>query len=103
MNPILDDIKQKVTPVLQQAGVIRSSIFGSYVRGDKNEDSDIDILVELPKGRSLLDLVRLQRELCNVLVKKVDLLTYNSISPLLKDYILKDQVQILWKKILKYW
>ena len=103
MNPILDDIKQKVTPVLQQAGVIRSSIFGSYVRGDNNEDSDIDILVELPKGRSLLDLVRLQRELGNVLVKKVDLLTYNSISPLLKDYILKDQVQILWKKILKYW
>ncbi|HBC72765.1 hypothetical protein A2379_04630 [Candidatus Amesbacteria bacterium RIFOXYB1_FULL_47_13] len=92
---MLDDIKQKVTPVLQHAGVIRSSIFGSYVRGDNREDSDIDILVELPKGRSLLDLVRLQRELGNVLVKKVDLLTYNSISPLLKDYILKDQVQIL--------
>jgi len=89
--------------VLQHAGVIRSSIFGSYVRGDNREDSDIDILVELPKGRSLLDLVRLQRELGNVLVKKVDLLTYNSISPLLKDYILKDQVQILWKKIPKYW
>jgi len=95
MNPILDDIKQKATPVLQQAGVIRSSIFGSYVRGDNKEDSDIDILVELPKGRSLLDLVRLQRELGKILVKKVDLLTYNSVSPLLKDYILKDQVQIL--------
>ena len=102
MNPILDDIKQKATPVLQQAGVIRSSIFGSYVRGDNKEDSDIDILVELPKGRSLLDLVRLQRELGKILVKKVDLLTYNSVSPLLKDYILKDQVQILWKKIQKY-
>lgn len=95
MNPILDDIKQKATPVLQQAGVIRSSIFGSYVRGDNREDSDIDMLVELPKGKSYLDLVNLQRKLGRVLVKKVDLLTYNSISPLLKDYILKDQVQIL--------
>lgn len=95
MNPILDDIKQKATPVLRQAGVIRSSIFGSFVRGDYKEDSDIDMLVELPKGKSYLDLVSLQRELGKVLVKKVDLLTYNSISPLLKDYILRDQIQIL--------
>lgn len=95
INPTIKEIKKKATPVLQKAGVIRSSIFGSYARGDYREDSDIDILVELPKGRSLLDLVRLQRELGNVLVKKVDILTYNSISPLLRDYIMKDQFQIL--------
>lgn len=95
MNPVLDDIRQKALPVLKSEGVIRSSIFGSYVSGDYREDSDIDMLVELPKGKSYLDLVSLQRRLGEVLVKKVDLLTYNSISPLLKDHILKDQVQIL--------
>lgn len=95
MNPKLDNIKEKALPVLKDAGVVRSSIFGSYARGEDNEGSDIDVLVELPKGKSLLDLVRLQRKLGEVLAKKVDLLTYNSISPLIKDYIQRDQIQIL--------
>ena len=95
MKPSLYEIKKKAFPVLKEAGVLRSSIFGSYVRGDNDESSDIDFLVELPPGQSLLDLVRLQRKLGEVLVKKIDLLTYNSISPLLREHILKDQVQII--------
>ena len=95
MNQKLDEIKRKATPVLVKEGVIRSSIFGSYVRGDNTENSDVDMLVELPKGKSLIDLVRLQRNLSLVLDRKVDLLTYNSISPLLKDQIQRDQVQII--------
>lgn len=91
----IEQIKKKVLPILEQAGVKRSSIFGSYVRGDQTEGSDIDILVELPKGSSLLDLIGLEMELKKVLGKKVDLLTYNSINPLLKNYIQKDQLQIL--------
>ncbi len=91
----LEDIKQKTLPLLIAAGVIRSSLFGSYVRGEETEDSDVDILVELPKGNSLLDLVRLERKLKIALDKDVDLITYKSVSPLLKDYIQKDQLQIL--------
>ena len=88
-------ITSKVLPVLKEAGVTRSSLFGSYVRGDYRKDSDVDILVELPKGNSLLDLVRLEKKLEKALGKKVDLLTYNSVHPLLKSYIKKDQFQIL--------
>lgn len=91
----INKIKEKVLPILKEAGVKRSSIFGSYVRGDEKKNSDIDILVELPRGSSLLDLVGLEMELKKALGKKVDLLTYNSISPYLKDIILKEQVQIL--------
>ncbi len=78
-----------------EEGVIRSSLFGSYVRGDNKEDSDIDILVELPKGKSLLDLVGLEQKLEDVLGKEVDLLTYKSMSPYLKEYINNSQIQIL--------
>jgi len=91
----LDEIKNKILPILKEAGVKKSSIFGSYVRGDQIESSDIDILVELPKGSSLLDLIGLEIELKKAVGKKVDLLTYNSINPLLKDYIQKDQLRIL--------
>ena len=95
MNTNLEQIKKKVIPVLKQAGVTRSAIFGSYVRGEERKSSDIDILVELPEGKSLLDLVRLERRLEGILGKKVDLITYNSIHPLLKNYIERDQLQIL--------
>lgn len=91
----IEQIKKKILPILKQAGVTKSSIFGSYVRGDQTKKSDIDILVELPKGSSLLDLIGLEIELKKVVGKKIDLLTYNSIHPLLKDYIQKDQLQIL--------
>lgn len=91
----IEQIKKKIIPILKQAGVKRSSIFGSYVRGDQTKGSDIDILVEMPKGRSLLDLIGLEMELKKAIGKKVDLLTYNSINPLLRDYIQKDQLQIL--------
>ena len=95
MTATLKNVTRKVLPVLKEAGVTKSSLFGSYVRGDYRTDSDIDILVELPKGNSLLDLVRLEKKLEKALGKKVDLLTYNSVHPLLKDHIKKDQLQIL--------
>ena len=95
MTATLKNVTRKVLPVLKEAGVTRSSLFGSYVRGENRADSDVDILVELPKGNSLLDLVRLEKKLEKALGKKVDLLTYNSVHPLLKDYINKDQLQIL--------
>lgn len=95
MKTSLEEIKSKVIPVLKEAGVIRSSIFGSYVRGEEREDSDIDMLVEVPRGTGLFGFVGLQHKLEDALGKKVDLVTYKSIHPLLKDRVLKEQVSIL--------
>lgn len=91
----LDNIKGKSIPVLSAAGVTRSSLFGSVVRGNYDENSDVDFLVELPRGKTLLDLMDLKLKLEKVLGKQVDLLTYNSISPYLKDSILKNQYRII--------
>ena len=91
----LDQIKQKALPILKEAGVIRSSIFGSYVRGEEHEYSDIDILVEFPKGKSLLDLVDLQDKLEEALNKKVDVNTYNALYPPLREHIYNQAQQIL--------
>jgi len=94
ISPKIKEIKKKVVPILKEADVIRSSLFGSVVRGEATKDSDIDMLVELPKEKSLLDLVRLEHKLEEVLGKKVDLVTYNSIHPLLKGYIYRDELRI---------
>jgi len=68
-------------------GATRISIFGSYARGDAGSGSDLDVLVEFSDRKSLLDLVRLERELSEQLGIKVDLLTDKSISPFLLDRI----------------
>ena len=91
----IEEIKNKILPILKRYGVKRAGVFGSVVRGEATEDSDLDILVELPKGASLLDLVGLKIELEEELERKVDVLTYASIYHLLREPILNEQVEIL--------
>ena len=54
---MIEEIKEKIIPILRKYGVKRASIFGSTVRGEMREDSDIDILVEIDRDISLLDFV----------------------------------------------
>jgi hypothetical protein len=63
--------------------------------GEARLDSDVDILVELPRGKSLFDLIDLQDKLEAKLGKKVDVITYRSVHHLLRDIIFKEQIQIL--------
>lgn len=91
----IEDIKRKAHPILKSAGVTRSALFGSIVRGEAGEDSDIDMLVDFPKGKSLFDFIGLQLKLEDALQKKVDLITYTGIKPRLRERILREQVQIL--------
>ena len=86
-----EEIKKYLTGYLKKKGVLRASIFGSLARGEDTPGSDIDILVKLDKNKSLLDLIGLKIELEELLNKKVDVLTYNSLHPLLRDNILKDE------------
>jgi len=91
----LEGLKNKVIPILQHNDVKKAAVFGSFVRGEQKEDSDIDILVEFKGEKSLLDLAGLKIELEEALQRKVDVLTYNSLHPLLKDKILQEQKVIL--------
>lgn len=91
----LEEIKKKVVPILKEADVKKAALFGSYVRGDNTSKSDIDILVDLPRGKTLLDLIELEDNLEEKLKKKVDVVTYNSIDPSLKNYILQSQYTVL--------
>jgi len=95
MNYQVEEIREKILPVLNKYGVRRASIFGSVVRGEATENSDIDILVEIGSNISLLDFVELKLELEEVLGRAVDLGEYDTIKPIIKDRILNEQVAIL--------
>ncbi len=84
------EIFEKIAQMLKNEGAKRVAVFGSYVRGEEKPKSDIDIIVEFLDRKSLLELVRIERELSEVLGIKVDLLTEKSISPYLIDKIRKE-------------
>ena len=95
MSSQIDRFKDIILDVLKKHDVKRASLFGSIVRGEMTPDSDIDILVEFQGRKSLLNLGGLKVELEEKLQCKVDILTYNSIHPLLREQILAEKVEIL--------
>lgn len=95
MNSQIEEIKETVLHVLRQHGAKRAGLFGSLVREEMTETSDVDILVELNKDLSLLDFIGIKLEIEERLGKKVDLVEYDTLKPLLKDRILKEEVRIL--------
>jgi len=92
---LIEEIKRKALPILQGYGVRRVGLFGSCVRGEMTSDSDIDMLVEIGRDISLLDFVGLKLELEDALNRKVDLVEYSTIKPLLRESILAQQEIIL--------
>ena len=94
MKTSIQKIKKKVIPILKHYGVKRAAIFGSFVRGKAKKNSDIDILVEIEKDISLFDFIGLKLEIEEALGKKVDLIEYSTIKPLIREKILKEQVVI---------
>lgn len=95
MNSKIEEIKDIIVQVLRKHGVKKAALFGSIVRGEADEKSDIDLLVEFEGRKSLLDLVGLKLELEELLRRDVDVLTYRSLHPLLRDRILSEQEVIL--------
>jgi uncharacterized protein len=95
MTMAVASLKERILPILQRYGVRRAGVFGSYARAEAASGSDLDLLVELPAGSSLLDLVGLQLELSETLGIEVDANTYRAIHPLLRDGILEDEIRIL--------
>lgn len=80
----------RLVDICRRNDVSMVGIFGSMARGDSKKKSDIDLLVSFSKRKSLLAVVRLERELTEALGRKVDLLTEGALSPYLRERILSE-------------
>jgi predicted nucleotidyltransferase len=69
-------------------------VFGSVARGEADEKSDIDFLVEMERGRSLLDLGGLLMDLQDVLGREVDVVTERGLNPRIRDRVLTEAVAL---------
>lgn len=91
-------IKKQIVPILKRQGVTKAALFGSCARGEEKRNSDIDLLIKLKRGKTLFDIVRLKSDLEERLGRKVDLVEYDAIRPLLRDIILSKQKSIYEEK-----
>ena len=88
-----EDIKSVLAAnieILKKYKVKSISLFGSYVRNEQKEDSDIDFLVEFGEGITLFDIVELEDNLSETLGKKVNIVSRRGLSKYIGPYILKE-------------
>jgi predicted nucleotidyltransferase len=86
----LQSKRQEILRIAANYGAHNVRLFGSVARGDDHAGSDLDLLVDMEPGRSLLDLIGLGQELEELLARKVDVLTDASVHPALRDRILSE-------------
>ncbi len=80
----------RLVDICRQNDVSMVGVFGSMARGESKKKSDIDLIVRFSKRKSLLTMVRLERELSEAVGRKVDLLTEAAISPYMRERVLKE-------------
>ena len=89
---LLRQRRNEILKLASQHGARHVRVFGSAARGEADGDSDIDFLVELEPDRTLFDLGALLMDLQDLLGRKVDVVTDDSIYWLLRRRILKEAV-----------
>ncbi|MEQ8997063.1 MAG: nucleotidyltransferase family protein [Coleofasciculus sp. B1-GNL1-01] len=90
------DIFREYKPILLQKynWLSELGIFGSYVRGEQNEESDIDVLIDYTEAPDLIELIDFEYYLSDNLGIKVDVVTKNGLKPRLKERILSEVVYV---------
>jgi hypothetical protein len=87
---LLKTRREEILATAQKYGAYDVRVFGSVARGEARTDSDIDFLVKLEAGRSLLDLARLLRELQTLLGCDVDIVTEAGLRPRIRSQVLNE-------------
>jgi hypothetical protein len=87
---------EKLIELCRQHDVTMLGVFGSVARNEATEDSDIDLLVRFSQQKSLLTLIRLEREVSALLDRDVDLVTEGALSPYLRDQV-NQELRIIYE------
>ena len=90
----LEDKREEILRIARGHGARRVRMFGSMARGEGEPGSDLDLLVELDPGRSLLDIIAIKQDLEDLLGCKVDVVTEAAISPYIRDQVLEEAVSL---------
>jgi len=94
MKELLQSKRKEILKLADHYGAYDVRVFGSVARGEADDKSDIDILVKMKKGRSLMDLGGFLFDLQELLGRKVDVVSENGLRTRIKDRILSEAVNL---------
>ncbi len=94
ISSIIKNRREEVINIAQKYGAKNVRVFGSMARGEESSESDLDIIVEMEHGSSLLDIIAIKQDIEELLGRKVDVVTEASISPYIRDAVLKEAVNL---------
>ena len=90
ITQILEAKKEDILQIAARHGARNVRVFGSAARGEARPDSDVDFLVDMEPGRTLLDLGGLLMELRDLLGLEVDVVTEHGLKPRIREHVLKE-------------
>ena len=94
LNNLLKSRREEIISIAARHGARNVRVFGSVARGEDDDKSDIDLLVEFESGRSLLDHAGLWLELQDLLGCKVDVVSERGIKPRIRERVLRESVPL---------
>ncbi|MGA2712454.1 MAG: nucleotidyltransferase family protein [Bryobacteraceae bacterium] len=86
--------REEIMRLAADCGAANVRVFGSVARGENDSRSDVDLLVDLEPGRSLLDLARLQRKLEQLLTVRVDVVSARGLRDSVRETVLRDALPL---------
>ena len=94
----IEEIKRGVSEAGEEYGIRNAYLFGSYARGEANEDSDVDLIVDDGGNiRTLVELSRFRLKLTEKLGREVDVLMIDGVQPKFFDLIKNDRMLVYGK------
>ncbi len=94
LDQLLEEKRGEILRIASEHGAREVRVFGSVARGEADRESDIDFLVELETGRSLLDLGGLQMELESLLGRRVDVVTVRGLKARIRERVLREAIPV---------
>ena len=88
-------VSRVILPIAQKARAHRVALFGSVARGDAGANSDVDVLIDLPRPYGLFSFLTLKSEMEDALGRQVDLIAYDTLKPAIRDRVLKEAILLV--------
>ena len=86
----VNDVRVKITPILEEYGISYAGVFGSVAKGESKDNSDVDIIVRFGRPMGMFIYMKFVNSLEDSLQRRVDVVTENSLNKFIKPYVLPD-------------
>jgi uncharacterized protein len=86
--------RQQILDIAARHGASNVRVIGSYARGEQSAESDLDLLIDLEPGRSLIDHVAIAQDLEDLLGRPVDVIEAHALHALIRDRVVQEAVPL---------